>query len=194
MPRTLNKESDRDRDRGGAPRAATPDAPPRAYTLPRGVVGIHVRRRPTPEALPLWREVIELEEQLRPAAVATLAAERRPAHPVKAAIALVATVIGVVLWAVELQRLELLAVTESRRFFSAPVPPLLSYITPERISLAWGPITGALSAGVVLFVLLLLLPKTRLFTRRHPVFPVVLGSALVLGTMHVIYYMNHVAN
>ena len=138
--------------------------------------------------------MIELEEQLRPAAVAKIIAERRPAHPVKAAVALLATVIGVVLWAVELQRLELIVVTESRRFFTAPVPPLLSYITPERISLAWGPITGALSAGAVLFVILLLLPKTRLFTRRHPVFPLALGSVLVLGTMHLIHYFTTAAS
>ena len=129
--------------------------------------------------------MLELEEKLRPAAAATIMAARRPAHPVRAALALLATVIGVVLWSVELQRLDLIDVVENRRFASESVPPLLSYITAERVSLAWGPITGALSAGVVLFVILLLLPSTRWFTRRHPVFPVALGALIVLATLHI---------
>jgi hypothetical protein len=134
----------------------------------------------TPDVLPLWRDVLTLQQELRPEARATLRASHRPAHPIRATLALLVVMLGIVFWSAQLQ---FLSDGRARSVYQEAVvasPPLLSYLTTDRIALAWAPITGALAAGAVCYLILLAIPASRRFVRKHPVTPVALGSALVL--------------
>lgn len=121
---------------------------------------------------------------LRDAAVAARLAERRPPPPGQVAAMFGAVIFGIVMWAVELQRLGVVAVRTARGFDD--VPPLWSYVTAARIALAWQTIAGAVALGAILLLALLLLPPTRRFTRHFPVVPFFAGAAIWLGVWHVI--------
>ncbi|MEO7963171.1 MAG: hypothetical protein ABIT38_04585, partial [Gemmatimonadaceae bacterium] len=96
MPSTLKKKSDHS-GASDSSEAPPPEALPAATTNRRGV---HVRRRMTPDNLPLWRDVLTLQQQLRPEALETIRASRRPANPVATGVALFLTVLAIVVWSV----------------------------------------------------------------------------------------------
>lgn len=147
--------------------------------------GVRVRRRMTPDQLPLWRDVMSMQQQLRPAAIASIRAARRPAHPVRAVVALLLTVIVIVVWSVELKGARDLLQSRAISGFGARLSSLGALLTNERIAEAWVPITGALAAGAGTYVVLLLAPATRRFVRRHPVVPVALGAIALLGILQL---------
>ena len=134
----------------------------------------------TPDVLPLWRDVLTLQQELRPAAMATIHALHRPAHPIRATIALLAVMLGIIVWSVQLPIVSDERVRRGYQAAETPAPTVLGNLTSHRIAEAWAPITGALAAGAVCYLLLLAIPATRRFVRKHPVMPVLLGSAIVL--------------
>lgn len=192
MPESLDRETDKpatDRPRaiviGGPDDVAA--AAEKARTGARGgILGVEVRRRPTPHSLPLWRDVLELEEVLRPHAFAELRAQRRIANPLATAALLLATCAGIVYWAVGMQRQVAAGLAEREGRPLDSVPPMPAYLTNQHVADAWQPITIALSVGVLLAVFGIAIPMTRRFFLRHPILPVVAGAAVYLGVQQLL--------
>lgn len=167
-------------------RPATPRAAPTVGARGRGG---HAREAQT--RIPIWNEVIQLEEKLLPAAVQELA-KNKPVSPIVSAAGLVLVLGAAVAGALQLDRLQTIQIIRSRPrlILQGGIPSFAEYVTWENVVATYQLSAIALGAGIGAWLLLLAVNRSRRFARRYFWVPALIGVAVYVGiTWYVEFVM-----
>lgn len=138
--------------------------------------------------VPLWRDAIDVETELRPA-VAKLEAKKSgfPYLSLAVSVALVAAVsVG---GAIVLYRRGLVLARSARapQLQGEPIVPLEQFFRPRMVQVTWQTSAIALGCALLVWLLFFALPRTRRASLRFAFVPALLGAG---GWLYYVYWLQ----